>query len=883
MPAIRLLDTEHQTELAYLHEQLIEGEPVQDKSWRYAEEYLMQLGIYNVILVEENDVRNYKRFLLEDRDCTIRAANSMTSFLRNKKAYWIEQEYGDLLEEIRQCEGIEMPLTGNIKNFLIREGIHHIREIDYSIREKYEQYLMKEKKPEQVLRYLKTLDRIKQYHIRQEMKQFANIKKFYLKYEQQILFLPYLPDQKLAMEFDKVRDKTELVWDFSVKASEKMKQQIFQLLIHILENVKDPKDRRVRFLLPMQWMYQYCIKQGIVDIETIEQEEIEKLEEIVKQKVVNYKNSMQIVDNSRKILFMSGKQIHWHANVWYMERFHLAPERVNPCNPVNRLSFYQVENLNNRKLLQEYARYQIGITGLTIGNIRSQQNYVKKFLKYLGPDVCALDVTEKQIGAYFKEIQQQEIQAETVNRQILDITKFYEYLKIKKHIKAIPFHPEYYEQKVYPIHHDRSVDEDIYREILHKLNLFPEELRLIFLHLWATGLRISEVCTLKGDAYYWDGARETPALERKLRQILKFAEVKDEREEQEKDIWELEKFEFPIRRNPIKNVKTLNFTDILQPDIREEVKRTIFLHLKYSALGTIHSEMTAVKRFSRFLNVRKPELESLQELSREDIEDYLIYLQTETTERKNYRSDLYGLKRVIEDVGNIYERRHLLQLFLNNDFPSTPRYQFKFYSDATIKRLNSHIFNMDEQIARALIVHQLLGTRISDTLTLRMDCLREKEGRYFVRIDQVKSITYEKAVSNEVGRLILKAMEYTKERYGETEYVFVKKDDPTKPYQYGMIQAQVMRMIRQKDIRDDNGELLKFGTHIFRHCYGKKLTELHIEDWMIARLLGHKTLQSVHHYRRIGNKVMADETRKTREKMDLILMDIIKGWDGYEL
>ena len=302
-----------------------------------------------------------------------------------------------------------------------------------------------------------------------------------------------------------------------------------------------------------------------------------------------------------------------------------------------------------------------------------------------------------------------------------------------------------------------------------------------------------------------------------------------------------------------------------------------------AALGTIHSEMTAVKRFSCFLKARKPELESLQELSREDIEDYLIYLQTETTERKNYRSDLYGLKRVIEDVGNIYERRHLLELFLNNDFPSTPRYQFKFYSDATIKRLNSHIFNMDEQIARALIVHQLLGTRISDTLTLRMDCLREKEGRYFVRIDQVKSITYEKAVSNEVGRLILKAMEYTKERYGETEYVFVKKDDPSKPYQYGMIQAQVMRMIRQKDIRDDNGELLKFGTHIFRHCYGKKLTELHIEDWMIARLLGHKTLQSVHHYRRIGNKVMADETRKTREKMDLILMDIIKGWDGYEL
>lgn len=36
-----------------------------------------------------------------------------------------------------------------------------------------------------------------------------------------------------------------------------------------------------------------------------------------------------------------------------------------------------------------------------------------------------------------------------------------------------------------------------------------------------------------------------------------------------------------------------------------------------------------------------------------------------------------------------------------------------------------------------------------------------------------------------------------------------------------MIQAQVMRMIRQKDIRDDNGELLKFGTHILDTVMGK--------------------------------------------------------------
>ena len=109
-------------------------------------------------------------------------------------------------------------------------------------------------------------------------------------------------------------------------------------------------------------------------------------------------------------------------------------------------------------------------------------------------------------------------------------------------------------------------------------NADPEKtVRILKGWMLEKGLALS---SMKYRAAYDITARETPALERKLRQILKFAEVKDEREEQEKDIWELEKFEFPIRRNPIKNVKTLNFTDILQPDIREEVKKNHILTFK---------------------------------------------------------------------------------------------------------------------------------------------------------------------------------------------------------------------------------------------------------------------------------------------------------------
>ena len=63
-------------------------------------------------------------------------------------------------------------------------------------------------------------------------------------------------------------------------------------------------------------------------------------------------------------------------------------------------------------------------------------------------------------------------------------------------------------------------------------NADPEKtVRILKGWMLEKGLALS---SMKYRAAYDITARETPALERKLRQILKFAEVKDEREEQEK-------------------------------------------------------------------------------------------------------------------------------------------------------------------------------------------------------------------------------------------------------------------------------------------------------------------------------------------------------------
>lgn len=507
MPAIKLLETRRQKAFQYLREQLAVEVALQRDVCEDAELYLSGKGIFDVTLIEETDFRAYKQYLKRGGQYTQRQVVDGVAALRKIQDYWIKREYRELLGEIDRCIEAEKEHFTNIKRFLIRQRIHHVREINYAIRNQYEQELLGAKDRQYALRILKNFDRIKQHDIRLEMEAFSSQRRKLVKYENQIIFLPYLPNQKLAVEFDKIQDKREWVWDFKQDAPEQLKRQVFMLLFYILENVEieNPKERRVRFLLPLQWLYEFCIEENVEDIEQLELCQIQRFEQIAKENVVNYKNSTQIVDNCRKILFLNATKIHWHANVWYMERFHLAPERTNPSNPVQRISFLEVTNSRNRKLLQKYGKYLVGITGLTIHNIRTQLRNIENFLSYFSEDDLVGQIGEPQIDTYFKTLQDDKTQANTVNKKIVDITKFYQYLKIQKVITELPFHPEYYLQKTYPVHHDRSVEEETCMEVLSKLHSFPDVPRLIFLHLWGTGLRISEVCTLKGNAYYWDG------------------------------------------------------------------------------------------------------------------------------------------------------------------------------------------------------------------------------------------------------------------------------------------------------------------------------------------------------------------------------------------
>lgn len=335
-----------------------------------------------------------------------------------------------------------------------------------------------------------------------------------------------------------------------------------------------------------------------------------------------------------------------------------------------------------------------------------------------------------------------------------------------------------------------------------------------------------------------------------------------------------------VSNNPVTPVKSLNLWKIRQKKIRDEVKEALIFSATYKAARTLQGEISAVNVFSKFIWEKYPEVESCKDIRKDHISDYIVFLKLESGYKaKTYYNHIGRLKNVLIEIGQIYEYSKFETYFSHYEYMKRRQAIERAYTKYELLRFNKALKTIDEQLARCLLLHQLLGTRISDTLLLESDCLIYKDGNSVIRIRQSKVGRFtEKPIRSEIVKLVEKSIEYTKDRYGERKYIFVSSKNPDLPLKYNLLKYQIEEMIRINNLKDDLGEPLFFSTHAFRRAYGKRLTELHIDDVTIAKLLGHSDTQTVYRYRRMGNRQIADETRSFRKYMDKIIEEISEEW-----
>ena len=295
-------------------------------------------------------------------------------------------------------------------------------------------------------------------------------------------------------------------WYFGRDVAQTVKLQIDLLLNYIVKSVKNKEERRNRYLLPLKYLLCYVENSGLQDILKMDvAQEAEFAFLLRKQMGESNVNTTKFIAFCRKTLFLEAKEINWEANVWYVEKLNISPERYSLSSTIDSFSFLDIRKEDNRKVLQEYLKYLFVVTNLNLGTIRIKQTYIKGFLKYLEKQEKTITTIDaNSVKEYFEKLSIQRTSPQSYNNKIQAVTIFLQYLQMKDYVNHFAIPVFFYKKKSYPKNHEvRDLDKKLDLFMLH-LSEFPEQLRIMSLILLYTGINKGKIFLLRNVDFYYE-------------------------------------------------------------------------------------------------------------------------------------------------------------------------------------------------------------------------------------------------------------------------------------------------------------------------------------------------------------------------------------------
>lgn len=474
----------------------------------YVEDFLNNIGIEGLEYVTESTRMRFRFTVLNDSNLLPTQKTYYRNSLDPFIMYYFMDEYPIIRDEIINNNGLRDDVRKKIGMFMIWNHILSFEQVTYETHMQFEGFMLNLGCAEKAAAYVKEFDKLKLEYIRKENEKAPFLERK-IKYDGATLYLMYHPQYTQAMTFYYWQDKTRLVYDFPLATSEKICRQFVDILNWVCEEKTNIKVRNDNYLFPLHHFFEYCIKHQIEDLLRMEAKDYigyrESLVGAVGTKEMVY---FQVINMIQKFLFCNEEKVRWDANVWYMERFNLKNDRMNPARIVSRFAFWQICNEDNRELFKGYIKYYIGLTNEAIDTVRTRYYCVKIFLMYCDEvGVSACDIGKDILDSFFTYMAGRDIQAAFFNRIVKEVFRFWKYLNAIEKAEKPRISTRYYLKRVILKHHNLSVNNADNNKVISALRDAPEHIQMIFLNLKTTGIRINEACSIRANTYISDGER----------------------------------------------------------------------------------------------------------------------------------------------------------------------------------------------------------------------------------------------------------------------------------------------------------------------------------------------------------------------------------------
>jgi integrase len=363
----------------------------------------------------------------------------------------------------------------------------------------------------------------------------------------------------------------------------------------------------------------------------------------------------------------------------------------------------------------------------------------------------------------------------------------------------------------------------------------------------------------------------------------------DERNETEKDIWNVRKLGIDYNKSSATDC-TLNFNSVPSPFrglVKRYIKNRVLIQESLS-WGSAIQNIAKLPVFFNFIHKRYPKWDSLEQLSRKDIEEFIQHLRTipmggisvhkGKSPSGNYiNRSISFLETFIEYIQrfdwNEAPIKPVKLLFLPEDKPKLPPKSVdnvKYISDYVWEQIMSHMEKLPEEIRQIVLLLEATGFRISDTCALKIDCLIHREDGWWIVGEQrkVKDKTHRVPVSEEIAKVVHTQTEITKRKSTpETNpfnYLFPTYDGTRKgqPISRENVVHNLNKLAAENNIVDENGNVYQCKPHAFRHRFGVNLINNGMNILHVQKLMAHASPEMTLVYAQIHDTTLRKEWEK---------------------
>ena len=373
----------------------------------------------------------------------------------------------------------------------------------------------------------------------------------------------------------------------------------------------------------------------------------------------------------------------------------------------------------------------------------------------------------------------------------------------------------------------------------------------------------------------------------RCQQIIKDYNEKDI-PEYEKDYWKLKNMGFVEIEENKNNIRNLDFRNIKQSSMKAILKKYCYLNLSAITTSSVSRKLGAIKEFCDFLHNEYPDIEYFNQVDREIIENYYLFLRIESNHSDHHRNFLICELHAFIDTGILegYENFFTYNPTFTNDWAFKKKKQSKFFTDEEMKNIISVIPKLPPIYGQIIYTLIITGCRISEILFLEPSMLiTDSSGAYMLKIFQTKTKKeYIKPIPTALANVLQKEIQQNRKKFNcEPKYIFL--DDNNTPYSYHVVMTQVNKYFYELDVLDKDNERLRFKSHRFRATLATNLISSGNDASTVGKLLGQNQLDSLTYYATIKDKVAQEQLAPRLNKVNALIKNIghIKDYKEEEI